>query len=187
MPTLNKPLKQVVLTAGLFGAAAIAAHFIAPFEGISYKAYRDGGGIWTICRGHTKDVHEGDVATPEQCKQWYVEDINEAQDVYDQFVLRENPANVKAAAISFIFNTGRNKFIHSTLMAKLNTGKRAAICEQYLRWKYQGVADCSLPANVHICGGLWTRRQQERALCLDDTYYASYDLNSDGAVIGVRQ
>lgn len=181
-----KPFRQIAASTILVGAAAVAAQFIAPWEGKSAHAYRDGGGIWTICEGHTAGVHEGDVATKAQCDQWYKQDISAAQAVYDAYVLRDNPRNVEAAAISFIFNTGAHKFAHSTLMAKLNTGKRNAICDQFLRWKYQGPLDCSLAQNTHICGGLWSRRQQERALCLDDNYYDRYTVNANNVVTGVK-
>lgn len=52
--------------------AAIAD--IANDEGDSLVAYQDGGGVWTIGRGHTRGVKPGDTCTAEQSRAWLTED-----------------------------------------------------------------------------------------------------------------
>lgn len=189
--SLKTTIKGAVGTAILVGAAAVAAHFMQPIEGLKYKAYRDGGGIWTICSGHTKGVFEGMIADDQQCKNWYADDVNEAQSIFEKYVIRtDTPNNTKAASISFIFNTGTGNFRNSTLLKKLKVGDRSAACAQFIRWKFQdapigglndmadgvknGKADCFLAVNKKFCGGLKDRRLKETALCLDNSEYKFY-------------
>lgn len=181
---LPKQIKATVLSAALIGSAAIAAHFVMPFEGETFKSYKDGGGVWTICRGHTDGIKEGMTATKEQCDEWYKQDINYAQSVYDALVKTNNPANTKAAAISFIFNTGAGKFSTSTLRRDLNKGNVADACNQFPRWHYLDGRDCAVKANN--CYGLVVRRQKERELCLDKNNYNSYSLGTDNVFRGVQ-
>jgi lysozyme len=52
---------------------------IERFEGCPLKAYKDGGGILTIARGHTEGVKEGDTCTQEQADAWFMEDLARAE------------------------------------------------------------------------------------------------------------
>ena len=60
---------------------------------------------------------------------------------------------------------GHNGSGKSTLVKLLNQGDYDGACKQILRWRYYQGADCSLPVNQRLCGGLWSRRQQEAARC----------------------
>lgn len=176
--------KQIALTGVLSIAALTAAYFISPFEGEKFKAYRDGGGVWTICRGHTLDVHKGDVATKAQCAAFYKEDISDAQQLFDLFVKRETPNNPKAAAISFIFNTGPQNFASSTLRKKLQAGDVVGACNEFPRWHNVAGKDCRI--QVNDCYGIVIRREMEKELCLDKTNYYSYSLDAYNIFHGVR-
>lgn len=177
--------KQIGIVTTLSAGALIAAYFIAPFEGETFKAYKDGANVWTDCKGHTLNVHEGDVATKAQCDEFYKEDIVRAETSYNDFITNQNiPANVQAATISLIFNTGAKAFKTSTLAKKLNAGDIVGACNEFPRWHFVNGKNCELLSNN--CSGIVKRRLQEKELCLDKNTYDSYSLNSDNAFSGVR-
>lgn len=174
---LNRNVKATGLATLMIGAAAIAAHFVFPFEGEKFSSYRDGGGMWTICRGHTDGVHEGQTATKEQCDGWYAQDINVAQAAYEINVHTIAPENVQAAAISFIFNTGAGKFKSSTLLRRINKGDFLNACNEFPRWHYLNGRDCAIKSNN--CYGLVIRRQSEKELCLEKNHCNSFSFGAD--------
>ena len=48
---------------------------VAGFEGYRTDAYRDTGGVWTICYGETKGVKRGDTATKQQCDNMLIKSL----------------------------------------------------------------------------------------------------------------
>lgn len=56
----------------------ILFEFIPFFEGKRYKSYKDGAGKLTIGIGHTLGVTEGMTATDDQIKQWFSQDLHDA-------------------------------------------------------------------------------------------------------------
>ena len=70
------------------------------------------------------------------------------------------------AYVSMTYNVGAGAFCGSTLVRKLNAGDYAGACDEILRWRFFQGKDCSLPLYQRLCGGLWARRQKERAQCL---------------------
>lgn len=167
MPRFNIPFKNVIAALGIAGS--IAAYFAIPHEGVKHASYRDSGGIWTICRGHTRGVYEGMTATDPQCDTWYIEDENEAKAAFHRLVKRPQHPNVEASAIDFIFNAGQGNFASSSLRRYLNAGNRVAACNQYPRWKYAGGIDCE--KNPKACGGVIVRRVNEKELCLSNVIH----------------
>lgn len=159
-------LKRFALP-GVTAAVLVAISIIAPHEGELHHAYQDSIGVWTICRGHTQGVKEGDVATQAQCDKWFTEDLAIAERAYDRLVSYPHNDNVKAAMISFIFNAGEGNFRKSTMLKLLNQGKKVQACQQLPRWKYAGGRDCTIRSNN--CTGLIKRRQDEMNLCLKET------------------
>jgi len=168
MAEIPKPYKQIILSAGFLGVATIASQFMMPFEGKTYQSYRDSGGVWTICRGHTHGVKQGQTATDSECDRWYAEDIATAERTYNRLVQKEYPTGVKAASVSFIYNAGPANFARSTILKKLTIGDRVGACNQFPRWVYVDGKNCALRANN--CYGIVTRRQKEKELCLQDNF-----------------
>lgn len=62
-----KPLHKAL--AGLGAILVLAAGVAAQHEGLRLHAYRDVGGVPTICYGDTHGVAMGQVATVAECKQ----------------------------------------------------------------------------------------------------------------------
>lgn len=148
--------RNKVLLSVAAAAFAIAGTVIAKWEGVRYKAYLDTGGVWTICTGHTRGVHEGMVATAEQCRAWLAEDMALAEAAVNECVRVPVGAYRRAAYISFAFNVGHTQFCRSTLVRKTNQGDYHGACLELKRWVYDN--------GVYI-RGLAHRRDDEFRLC----------------------
>lgn len=151
------------------GAAAAfiicCMQFIQPHEGTLYKAYRDTGNVYTICTGHTKNVHKGDIATPAQCKQFLQDDTVEA--IAEVNSLTNNafmPDTVKKVFVDEVFNAGAGDFKTSTMLKMIKLGDLEGACKQFPRWHYAGGKDCTVRENN--CYGIVTRRAEQMATCL---------------------
>ena len=144
---------------------ALCCEFTAPNEGIVNHAVKDTGGIWSICRGHTYNVHEGDTATDDQCKIWYKQDMTHAIYLVDLFTDNAPiPPNAKKVFVDEVFNTGGGDFKGSTMVKMIKAGNYAGACRQFPRWHYAGHKDCYIRANA--CYGIITRRQRQMETCL---------------------
>ena len=146
------------------GFAPLVLALVMFFEGLSLTAYRDTGGVWTICYGHTAGVRAGDTATRSQCTAWLWEDLQGAISSVDRLVKRDVGMLCRAALVDFVFNVGEPTFARSTLLRRFNAGDRLGAPNEFLRWVYVAGEDCRLPESG--CPGIVTRREVERELCL---------------------
>lgn len=128
-------------------------------EGTRNQAYRDIGGILTVCTGHTgADVVVGKVYTDQQCSVLTSQDASKAA----QGVLKVSPHLIYhpmqlAAAISFSYNVGVGTYEKSTVATKFNSGDFVGACNYLVNYKY---------ADGKVSVGLVNRRAQEQAVCL---------------------
>lgn len=142
--------------AGFAIASAVAIKWEVGNKPMPLEAYQDTGGVWTICRGHTKGVHKGMKVTPEQCEVWWSEDMAIAEAIVNKCVKVPIGANKRGAFTSLAFNIGERQFCNSTLVRKLNQGDYAGACLELKRWVYDN--------GVYI-RGLAHRRDDEFRLC----------------------
>lgn len=152
---------------GGIAAAFIACcmAFTAPSEGEKFKSYPDTGNIWTICRGHTDGVKEGDVATKEQCDAFYHQDIVKAIAMVDMLTDGADiPPETKKVFVDQVFNAGAGLFAKSTMLRKIKAGDLVGACHEFKRWVYVAGKDCRVHANN--CYGIVTRRANQEAQCL---------------------
>lgn len=171
--------RKSMLTAGV--AALIAAgasfptlyeQFLGEQEGDRLTAYRDGRGIWTICRGLTRidgiPVKQGDELTPAQCDFYNREHASEAEREMEQrmgprWQTLSTPAKVGIASWCWT-NIGWPKCSASTFMQLWRAGAPANdYCAQITRWIHDG-RDCRLAGSN--CQGQPIRRMREDELCL---------------------
>ena len=140
------------------------------FEGYSETAYPDvvyGWALPTICHGHTKGVYRGQVATSEQCEQWYQEDMAEGQaivcaaigdEIFDSLTQGE-----KEGYGMFAHNTGYFKTQRTgqptSMYTRLMNGDRMGACKAFLMYNR---------ANGKVLNGLTTRRQFEYQRCISE-------------------
>lgn len=145
------------------GFAAVLLAVVMFFEGLSLTAYRDTGGVWTICYGHTAGVTAGQVATRSQCTAWLWEDLQHAIGVVDKNLTAPVSWLCRVAHVDFVFNAGARNYTRSTLLRRFNAGDPGAP-DEFLRWVYVGGRDCRDPESN--CPGIVQRRQVERELCV---------------------
>ena len=135
-------------------ASALASHY----EGVRYTAYRDVGGVWTICYGHTRGVKEGDTATPEQCMAWLAQDMPTAYAAVDRCISAEVTVSQAAAFTDAAYNEGPKVVCGSTLQRLANSGHVVEACHQLPRWAWAGGEKQK---------GLERRRGDETDLCTE--------------------
>lgn len=133
---------------------ALAATFIAPWEGRELKPYRDIVGVWTVCYGHTGHV-EHRRYTEAECKALLRTDAGVAYSHVRRCIKNPN-VNQAAALTSATFNAGPRVVCGSTLQRLANSGQWPQACAQLDRWVYAGGRKVN---------GLVRRRAAERRLC----------------------
>lgn len=160
------PLKKPVVTCTIAAAFVLCCmQFIQPHEGTVHKAYKDTGGIYTICSGHTEGVRAGDTATDDQCKVFLHSDTIMAIAMVN--MLTDNapiPPAAKKVFVDEVFNAGAGNFKKSTMLRLIKRGDFVGACRQFPRWKFVGGHDCTLPESN--CRGIIVRRQEQMTACL---------------------
>ncbi|EFI6182231.1 glycoside hydrolase family protein, partial [Escherichia coli] len=126
----------------LIGAGASAPQILDQFldekEGNHTMAYRDGSGIWTICRGATvvdgKTVFPNMKLSKEKCDQVNAIERDKALAWVERNIKVPLTEPQKAGIASFCpYNIGPGKCFPSTFYKRLNAGDRKGACEA-IRW-----------------------------------------------------
>jgi lysozyme len=154
------------------------APFTKSYEGEVYKAYKDIGGTWTICTGHTKNVRMGDIASKALCLKYYNEDMSETLNQ----IIKVSPEivenfNASQAASDFTFNTGIGTWVSSPMYKYTKVKDWVNVCKSFSGY-YVGVTYnkpqkdmvCKphpKKQNKYLCNvkGLIDRREGEMKLC----------------------
>ncbi|WP_455424812.1 lysozyme [Dryocola sp. LX212] len=131
--------------------------FISVHEGCKLKAYKDGGGVWTIGYGHTKGVQKGQAITQAQADEFLEQDLAPVESCINESVNVDLNQNQFDALADFVFNVGESAFTSSTLLKKLNAGDYRGAADQFTRWVYD---------NDVFVQGLYNRRVDEKTLFL---------------------
>jgi lysozyme len=127
-------------------------------EGMKLKAYRDSGGVLTICVGHTSAagpprVKPGMTCTKDECLQILRHDVSKFEDCVESAVRVPMEQHEFDALVSLAFNIGCSAFHKSSALRYLNKGDRREAANRMLLWnKVKG----------KTVKGLTTRRQSER-------------------------
>lgn len=139
---------------------AVALGFVGAWEGRSLTAYRDTGGVPTICYGSTRGVKMGQRATVAECDAMFQADLIRHETAMRGCLKAPDALSDKTyvAVLDFTYNVGGGQACSSTLFRKLNAGDVRGACDQLPRW----VRD-----NGRVIQGLVNRRVSERALCLE--------------------
>ncbi|MBW6090742.1 DUF2514 family protein [Escherichia coli] len=171
-PKLKNKLSAAVVGLILAGASApvILDQFLDEKEGNSLTAYRDGGGIWTICRGATmvdgKPVVQGMKLSAQKCVQVNAIERDKALAWVERNIKLPLTEPQKAGIASFCpYNIGPGKCFPSTFYKRINAGDRKGACEAIRWWIKDGGRDCRLTkGQKNGCYGQVERRDQESAL-----------------------
>ena len=160
---MNPTLRNRLIVAAGSGVLAIAAVLVNWFEGNRYVPYRDTGGAWTVCRGHTgKDVIPGKTYTEPECQAFEDADIKVADAGVKRVIAVPLNAWQEAALTDFVFNLGEGALRDSTMADDFNAGDYGAGCTQLARWIHGRVH-----GELVVLPGLVTRRDVEEELCLN--------------------
>lgn len=129
--------------AGSFGtlAIAIASAVAIHYEPAAnpYVAYWDAmGHRWTICYGHTKDVHQGDTASEAQCRQYIAQDMAAGYAAVDRCITASLTVTQMAAFTDSAYNEGPKIVCGSALQRLANSGHVVEACHQLPRWVWAG-------------------------------------------------
>lgn len=165
-------VKSRFLAGGAAGATLLAftIHYSTGWEGRRYVSYRDVGGVWSNCDGHTgRDVHAGQRLTDEQCDALHREDAIRiesrllacAPELADK---KRVPDMTYVAINDWAYNVGAGAACRSTLIRMVKEGRVKQACYQLSKWVH---------VNGKVIAGLVRRRikgmpgqPSEQALCL---------------------
>jgi lysozyme len=161
------------------GTAASLVSDTKKDEGVVHVAYRDLGGVWSICSGSTHGVAPGETDTDEQCDARTADDLAKAA----RIVLAVSP-RLKApdmhqqlrAVIRFQNNTG--KYPVSSARLAFNAGRYREGCDRLLAYNgivsgkpIRGAIEVRRLKNCHyfsVIQGLKNRRANEHAVCVSN-------------------
>lgn len=156
--------KKILMAIG-GSALFLASSMITHFEGLRLKPYFDGGGVLSVCYGHTgKDIERNRTYTKAECDKWLDEDLTEVKRNVDPLIKVDINPLTQAALYSFVYNVGIGHFRRSTLLKKLNAGDRQGACDEMKRWVY---------VKGEVWKGLITRREIESIICYGDLTHLS--------------
>lgn len=152
-------------------APAIYQQFLHEREGSRTRAYLDGAGIWTICRGLTRiygrPVVQGDRLSQAECDRLDADEQARGLVETQKLLAYKVSAPALAGIASFCWhNIGPTKCKNSTFLRLFNQGPnyRNEACAQITLWIRDAGRDCRVRPNG--CFGQVDRRQQEDELCL---------------------
>lgn len=162
-PSQNASRRNVVAAVlaaiALGGAAGGLDKLTDREEGNRTAAYRDIGGVWTICKGITHGVKPGEVRTEQQCAKANSAEGLKWLAVVDAGFKTPQPDARRVAFADFAYNVGQGNFARSTARRLINEGKIADGCGELNRWVY---------VNNRIIQWQVERRAIEYDLCMHD-------------------
>lgn len=162
----------LALIAGGASAPQILDQLLTEKEASRTISYRDGRGIWTICKGLTvyqgRPVHANMHLTAAECAEadraFEERDIAEAASLIRPDVWARMSEPAKAAIADMVHNLGKAKARDSTAIRLLNAGNVNDGCAAITLWIKDNGQDCRKAGSN--CQGQPGRRMTEDALCL---------------------
>ncbi len=111
---MSPTLRQKLVAAAGGGAIAITAALLGGaggLEGTVYTPYRDVGGVWTVCTGHTgPDIIPGRRYTRAECDALLAKDLAPVKREVDADVKVPIGDYMRASMYSFAYNVGITSF-----------------------------------------------------------------------------
>ena len=151
---LRNAAKNTVIAGGI--ATMISTPFIAKWEGLELKPYKDVGGVWTVCYGETKGIDIHKTYTKQECEEILIKRVSEFNANIMEHVKVDIPYTLEASITSFSYNVGESAFKKSTMLRKINRKDFKGACKELDRWVYVGSM---------FVRGLSNRRKAEKKLC----------------------
>lgn len=145
-------------------ASAELATFMEGWERLETVAYKDGGGVWTIGIGRTKNVRPGDTCTEAQARAWYAEELDQYADELSPYCTRRPSQQQFDALLSLGYNAGiapPTGIGRAGIISLFNSGDDQGCGDRFLLWNKDG---------GKVVRGLTKRREAERAIYLFGDY-----------------
>lgn len=154
--------KRLGKGAALGTAAAIAAAaFVAPWEGLFTRPYRDIVGVVTWCYGETEGKPKTSYA-PQECRDLLASKLpryySEISACWGPDVEKKLTDNMRVAFTSGAYNFGSGAFCKSSMVRELKAGDFRAACHALRLYNRAG---------GRVVKGLDNRRRAEEKLCLE--------------------
>ena len=142
---------------GVLAVLLAAIAFIAPWEGLSTRPYRDVVGVLTWCYGETRGTPQAEY-TQAECAAMLATGVGQFYDGLTRCVHKPLTQGQAVALTSWAYNVGLTAACGSTLVRKLNAGAPASEwCAELLRWDKAG---------GKTVRGLTRRREAEYRECI---------------------
>lgn len=137
--------------------------FIQKWEGLSLTPYKDVAGYWTVGYGHLMDKNDDTTRKISlfEAEELLKKDLSWAERVVNDYVKVPISQNEYDALVSFVYNVGKNAFIKSTLLKKLNLDDKNGASNEFKRW---------VRAGGKVIKGLQNRRESEKNLFVNSKY-----------------
>lgn len=140
------------------------AEIIGNAEGCRREPYKCPSDVLTVGIGSTEysglPIEPKRIYTDLEIAERWKNDIQVAEKCVNQYGNGRNlPQSVFDAATSITFNVGCGAMRKSTMFKYLNASKYAQACNELSRWTRAG---------GRVLSGLISRREKEKALCLQD-------------------
>lgn len=150
--------KLGLVGAGLAIVSPFLIHFVSTFEGTRYKAYRDVGGMLTVCEGITgAGVVANKTYTRTECDSLLKSRLEIAGKGVLSCVNVKLTQNQYDAFSDLAYNIGVGAFCRSSIVSDLNSGNYTRACDKLLLFNKAG---------GRVMAGLTRRREAERKVCL---------------------
>lgn len=158
---MKKIVTRTVAVLATLGFGAASMSFVQQEEGLRTKAYRDAGGVPTICYGSTRGVEMTDEHTAEECEQMLNKELEQYVRYVDLTAHRKLPDEMRISLASHVYNVGKGSYSSSTLLRYVRVGKLIEACDELPKWVYVKKGGKKVKSK-----GLMERRAAERELCL---------------------
>ena len=162
------PGRITTYTAKGFNVTQELINFIAEWEGVHLKAYKDIAGVWTIGIGHTEGFMEGlfhpeSEISNQKAGELLSADLGPRVELVNKLVTMPIKQYQFDALLSFEFNTGG--LIRSTALKRLNIGDYMGAAEALTWWN-----KATIDGKLQTVYGLTRRRAAERDMFLHGEY-----------------
>lgn len=157
----KKASKPVTVAIASALTLAVAAPFVAKWEGLETRTYRDVVGIPTVCYGDTgPHVQMGMQFTAEECRAMLDRRLLQYAVQLDRCVATPLTPYQGAAVLELGYNVGVAAVCRSTMVRMIKEGQPAsAWCRQLTRW---------VKAQGRTYQGLVNRRADSYAMCIKE-------------------
>jgi lysozyme len=160
--------------------------FIARWEGMCYKPYKDVAGLRTIGVGHlilpTDNFPDGVAITKERAYEILAVDVEKCETAIAKAIKVPLNQNQYDALVSFGFNCGTGVYWNSAICISLNVGNYSAVPNGLMAWNRARINGVLTPVQ-----GLTNRRKEEGELFAKPVFDSSFIMWDENIMKDVQE